>query len=104
MVYYNPYKKIVYAFARALKTFFSCLFSKSLLIIIIIFLLVFISVTDKKVYASTPNLTPSRVEDVYQEMITEQEKWQNDFILFSYYPFFENSNAWNTNLKPFSIL
>lgn len=98
MVYYNnPYKRILRAFIRAIKVFFSSLVSKSVLITIICFLIILLFINENHVEATT---TIQPTEDIYQEILDYQLKQQDELILFSYYPFLENSDFWNNQLKP----
>lgn len=54
----------------------------------------------KSVDASSVNI-PDATDDVYSEIKDEFSRNMNDFILFSFYPYIGNTNAWQTQLKPF---
>lgn len=95
MVYYNPYKQILRAFIRAVRTFISSLFTKRLLLFIIALLLIFSLFSNKQVQAAV-----TTTNDIENELITLQSQFQDEFVLFCLVPYLNNTVAWTDHIKP----
>ena len=92
MVYYNPYKQFLRAFIRALRVFISSLFTKRLLLMIIVALFVILLHLNVNAVTYTDDLTT--------ELTTIQEQHQNDLILQIIPHYLNNDSNWNDLIKP----
>lgn len=96
MVYYNPYKQIWKAFIRAIRVFISSLFSKRLLFIIIVALVIML--LHLNVHAATNLPTPQ--DEVSTAILERQKYYQDSFILTIIPEYVNNTQEWETIIKP----